>query len=137
MRTMHRCLKSTQEGWRKAYVDAIPNDFMEREITDDRWIPFFQETFSTGVNHGLLVYDGDQTRLLCLLWTSQNRGWSTVGHCMQIPIQRVCRLGGDYFLLYSARTDWEGIWLSVDGGSVAPIETGWVYKMLSVCFAGK
>lgn len=92
------------EGWRKAYVDAIPNDFMEREITDDRWIPFFQGTFSTGVNHGLLVYDGDkpvccacygparieagpQSGTVCKFQSKEYAGWGEIISFYTLPEQ--------------------------------------------------
>jgi ribosomal protein S18 acetylase RimI-like enzyme len=43
-------------GWRDTYADALPADYMAREITDDRWIPFFREDYQTGRCHGLLLY---------------------------------------------------------------------------------
>ena len=47
-------------GWRDTYVDAVPADYMAREITDDRWVEVFRTNFETqnGV-HGLLLYRGD------------------------------------------------------------------------------
>ena len=47
-------------GWRAAYADAIPPDYMAREITDDRWIPFFRTSIPAGTANGLLVYDGEE-----------------------------------------------------------------------------
>ena len=46
-------------GWRTTYQDAVPADYMAREITDGRWIPFFREDYETGRCHGLLLYRGD------------------------------------------------------------------------------
>lgn len=46
-------------GWRDTYVGYVPQDFLDREITDERWVPFFQEDFDTGRCHGLLLYNGD------------------------------------------------------------------------------
>lgn len=52
-------------GWRDTYADAIPPDYMAREITDDRWVSFFQKDFETGRCHGLLLYRGD-TPVACI-----------------------------------------------------------------------
>lgn len=53
-------------GWRDTYVDAVPADYMQREITDDRWVDVFRTNYETqnGV-HGLLLYRGD-TPVSCL-----------------------------------------------------------------------
>ena len=29
-------------GWRDTYVDAVPADYMAREITDERWVETFR-----------------------------------------------------------------------------------------------
>ena len=50
-------------GWRTAYRDSIPAGYLDREITDDRWVPVFRQNYKEGVYHGLLLYDGD--RPLC------------------------------------------------------------------------
>ena len=47
-------------GWRTAYRDSIPADYLDREITEDRWIPVFRQNYQEGVYHGLLLYDTDQ-----------------------------------------------------------------------------
>lgn len=46
-------------GWRTTYQNEIPASYLDREITDDRWIPTFRENYKTGRNHGLLLYNGD------------------------------------------------------------------------------
>ena len=46
-------------GWRAAYRDSIPADYMTREITDGRWVPVFRQNYEEGVYHGLLLYSGD------------------------------------------------------------------------------
>lgn len=51
-------------GWRAAYRDSIPADYMTREITDGRWTNTFRRNYEEGVYHGLLLYDGD-TPLCC------------------------------------------------------------------------
>ncbi len=53
-------------GWRDTYVDAVPADYMAREITDDRWVETFRQNYETknGVR-GLLLYRGD-TPVSCL-----------------------------------------------------------------------
>ena len=47
-------------GWRAAYRDSIPADYMAREITDERWVPVFRQNYREGVYHGLLLYKGEQ-----------------------------------------------------------------------------
>ena len=42
-------------GWRTTYAGAIPADFMAREITDDRWVPYFREDYQPGRCRGLLL----------------------------------------------------------------------------------
>lgn len=53
-------------GWRDTYVDAVPVDYMAREITDDRWVEVFRQNYLTqnGV-HGLLLFRGD-TPVSCI-----------------------------------------------------------------------
>lgn len=46
-------------GWRAAYRDSIPADYMTREITDGRWVPVFRQNYEEGVYHGLLLYNED------------------------------------------------------------------------------
>ena len=46
-------------GWRAAYRDSIPADYMAREITDSRWTSVFRQNYEEGVYHGLLLYSGD------------------------------------------------------------------------------
>lgn len=50
-------------GWRAAYRDSIPAEYMSREITDGRWTAIFRKNYEEGVYRGLLLYDGD--RPLC------------------------------------------------------------------------
>ena len=53
-------------GWRDTYADALPADYMAREITDDRWVEVFRTNYETqnGVR-GLLLYRGN-TPVSCL-----------------------------------------------------------------------
>lgn len=46
-------------GWRAAYRDSIPADYMAREITDSRWVPVFRRNYEEGVYRGLLLYGTD------------------------------------------------------------------------------
>ena len=45
-------------GWRDTYAGYVPDDYMAREITDDRWVEVFRENHETGTCHGLLLYRG-------------------------------------------------------------------------------
>ncbi len=47
-------------GWRDTYVGYVPQDYLDREITDDRWVSVFRENARTGACHGLLLYRGDR-----------------------------------------------------------------------------
>ena len=46
-------------GWRDTYRGYVPDAYMAREITDQRWVRQFQEDYETGRCHGLLLYRGD------------------------------------------------------------------------------
>lgn len=52
-------------GWRDTYVGHVPDDYMAREITDERWINFFREDYETGRCNGLLLYN-DDTPVACI-----------------------------------------------------------------------
>lgn len=46
-------------GWRDTYKGYVPDEYMAREITDDRWVSVFRKNFKTGICHGLLLYRND------------------------------------------------------------------------------
>ena len=46
-------------GWRDTYKGYVPDEYMAKEITDDRWVPVFRKNFETGICHGLLLYRND------------------------------------------------------------------------------
>lgn len=52
-------------GWRDTYVGYVPDDYMAREITNERWVPFFREDHVTGRCRGLLLYR-DSTPVACV-----------------------------------------------------------------------
>lgn len=52
-------------GWRDTYVDAVPAKWMAENITEDRWVPFFQEDYRLNRCHGLLLYR-DNTPVSCI-----------------------------------------------------------------------
>ena len=45
-------------GWRTAYRNSIPAEYMAQEITDERWLPVFRQNYREGIYHGLLLYSG-------------------------------------------------------------------------------
>ena len=45
-------------GWRDTYADALPVDWMKKNVTDDRWVETFQEYARGGINHCLLLRRG-------------------------------------------------------------------------------
>lgn len=52
-------------GWRTTYRGAVPDDYMAREITDERWVPFFRADYTSGRCRGLLLYRGDTPVACC------------------------------------------------------------------------
>lgn len=53
-------------GWRDTYVGYVPQDYLDSEITDDRWVSVFRQNYLTQNGcHGLLLYRGD-TPVACL-----------------------------------------------------------------------
>lgn len=52
-------------GWRDTYKGYVPDEYMAKEITDDRWISVFRENHATGACHGLLLYRED-TPVACI-----------------------------------------------------------------------
>ncbi len=53
-------------GWRDTYAHCLPKGYLEREITDDRWVEVFRANYeSRNGCHGLLLYRGS-TPLACI-----------------------------------------------------------------------
>lgn len=46
-------------GWRDTYKGYVPDEYMAKEITDDRWVSVFRKNFETGICHGLLLYSNN------------------------------------------------------------------------------
>lgn len=48
-------------GWRDTYVGYVPQDYLDSEITDERWVPVFRENYLTRNGcRGLLLYRGGE-----------------------------------------------------------------------------
>ncbi len=52
-------------GWRDTYQGYVPDDYMAREITDERWVAVFRQNYESGMCHGLLLYR-DDTPVSCI-----------------------------------------------------------------------
>lgn len=66
-------------GWRDTYVGYVPDEYMERVITDDRWVDFFREDHKTGRCQGLLLYR-ENSPVGCINYgSSRNQGPGCVG----------------------------------------------------------
>lgn len=52
-------------GWWAAYPDAVPQDWMEENITPTRWVDTFAEYAKTPRHHGFLLYR-NQTPVGCI-----------------------------------------------------------------------
>ncbi len=100
-------------GWRDTYRDAVPAEYMAREITDGRWISAFRENYRTGACHGLLLYR-DSTPVACINYcqarttnyntedvcTFDNRGyedWGEIASFYTHPDERSKGYGGLLF----------------------------------------
>lgn len=101
-------------GWRDTYVNAIPADYMAKEITDDRWVDVFRKNYleNTGV-HGLLLYRGDtpvscinycQARQvnynpgdICTFDNAAYAGWGEIASFYTHPAERSLGYGGLLF----------------------------------------
>lgn len=47
-------------AWHSAYAGIVPQSYLEREITPDRWVPFFRSGAEEGTCQGLLLLrDGE------------------------------------------------------------------------------
>lgn len=101
-------------GWRDTYQGFVPDDYMAREITDDRWVEVFRRNYETqnGV-HGLLLYRGD-TPVSCINYcrareTNYNPGdvcvfdnaayadWGEIASFYTLPARRGRGYGGMLF----------------------------------------
>lgn len=53
-------------GWRDTYVGYVPQDYLDTQITDDRWTAVFRNNYlSQNGCHGLLLYRG-RTPVACI-----------------------------------------------------------------------
>lgn len=92
-------------GWRTAYRDSIPAGYLDREITDDRWVPVFRQNYKEGVYHGLLLYDGD--RPLCCATYGPARVDQSAGDTICNFSSPDLAAWGELVSLYSHPDHWE------------------------------
>ena len=59
-------------GWRDTYRGYVPDGYLAREITDDRWVKVFRQNHETGCCHGLLLYRG-ATPVSCINYCPARR----------------------------------------------------------------
>ena len=91
-------------GWRDTYVGCVPDEYMAREITDERWVKVFRENYETGACHGLLLYR-DDTPVACINYcparkSNYNRGyeaWGEIASFYAHPAERGRGYGGILF----------------------------------------
>lgn len=88
-------------AWRAAYRGAVPQDYLDREITEDRWVPFFQNGARTGNCQGLLLLadgrpvcggscgparlDAGQDGSLCAFDNRAFAGWGEIVSLYTLP----------------------------------------------------
>ena len=73
-------------GWRDTYVDAVPADWMAREVTDERWVPLFRADYEQKRCHGLLLYR-DDTPVACLNYGPARTSNYNAGQASEFPNQ--------------------------------------------------
>lgn len=84
-------------GWRTAYRGMVPSDYMEREITDYRWIPFFREDYCTRRCNGLLLYRDDTPVACCNYGPARAEGFNGWGEILSFythPAEKAKGYGG-------------------------------------------
>ncbi len=100
-------------GWRDTYRGYVPDEYMRREITDERWVPVFRENHAQGVYHGLLLYRGGvpvscinygparvmdyKPGEICVFDNSAYAGWGEVTSFYTHPAERGRGYGGLLF----------------------------------------
>ena len=52
-------------GWRTAYRGAVPDDYLREVITEEHWVPYFRDDYSTKRCKGLLLYENDHPVACC------------------------------------------------------------------------
>ena len=88
-------------AWHSAYRGVIPQSYLDREITPERWIPFFQKGGQAGTHQGLiLLRDGEavcsgsfgparqdmgQDGSLCAFDHTPYQGWGEVISLYTLP----------------------------------------------------
>lgn len=88
-------------AWHSAYRGVLPQSYLEREITQERWIPFFQQGFQAGTHQGLLLLrdgepvcsgscglarlDAGQDGSLCAFDNTVYQGWGEVISLYTLP----------------------------------------------------
>lgn len=117
-------------GWRAAYHDLIPKDYLDREILDDHWVPFFHDNCGTGKLQGLILYNGEHP-LCCGVYGPVRDGASAQRLTQSGPVGRA----GFSLCPPSALALW--IWLSAPEGDPRTPKTGRISRMLSLCASGK
>jgi len=112
-------------GWRDTYVDAVPADYMAREITNDRWVEVFRTNYETqnGVR-GLLLYRENEpvsclnycrARVtnynvgdICTFDNTAYAGWGEIASFYTLPSERGHGYGGLLFEEACRRMKLEG-----------------------------
>lgn len=100
-------------GWRDTYADALPAEFMAREITDDRWVDVFRQNYEAGIYQGILLYRGDtpvscinfgparrenySPGTICIFDNSAYEGWGEITSFYTHPRERGKGYGGLLF----------------------------------------
>lgn len=95
-------------GWRDTYRGYVPDEYMAREITDERWVGQFRTDYETGRCHGLLLYRED-TPVACINYGPGQDRKPQRRAALCVPQRRLSGLGGDCLLLHSSGRAGPGI----------------------------
>ena len=88
-------------AWHSSYRGILPQSYLDREITENRWIPFFRTGAQTGKHCGLLLLrdgqpvcsgscgparlDAGEDGSLCAFDNTDYRGWGEVISLYTLP----------------------------------------------------
>jgi ribosomal protein S18 acetylase RimI-like enzyme len=87
-------------GWRTTYRGFVPDDYMANVITDDHWIPYFQEDVETGRCSCLLLYR-QETPLACATFGAARVGCIPHSGTVCRPASDSCEGWGEIISFYA------------------------------------
>ena len=122
-------------SWRAAYRGVIPQAYLDREITEDRWVPFFLEGARTGAHQGLLLLaDG---RPVCGGSCGPARLDAGQDGSLCAFDNRAFAAGGDHLPVHPPGGDGEGVRRAAAGGDGPASGRAGLPRLPAVCAGGE